>query len=93
MGVALLLLAVSAAAQTSLPDTVGAPRPPSGLVATDVPNDAGRSIELAWKASPDDVPGAHVVAQVRQQRGGAVTVYLRSATDDDGCDAALAVVV
>jgi hypothetical protein len=41
----------------------GAPRPASGLVAADVPNDAGRGIELDWKASPDDVPGSKVVTQ------------------------------
>jgi len=37
------------------------PAPASGLVADDTRNDAGRSIELAWKASPDDQPGRHVV--------------------------------
>src|SRR6185503_7125613 len=33
---------------------VAAPRPPSGLVAHDAPNDAGQAIELEWKGSPDD---------------------------------------
>lgn len=38
-----------------------APAPASGLLAADVPNDAGRGITLTWKASADDVPGAKVV--------------------------------
>jgi hypothetical protein len=33
------------------------PEPPSGLVVTDVPNDAGRSLDLTWKLSPDDAHG------------------------------------
>jgi len=68
MVVTLLLLAASAAAQTAPPDTVAAPSPPSGLVATDVPNDAGRGIDLAWKASPDDIAGATVVTQYHLAR-------------------------
>ena len=68
MVVTLLLLAASAPAQTAPPDTVPAPRPPSGLVATDVPNDAGRGIDLAWKASPDDIPGATIVTQYHLAR-------------------------
>jgi hypothetical protein len=40
-----------------------APRPPSGLEAHDVPNDAGQAIELQWKPSPDDAPTSHVVTQ------------------------------
>jgi uncharacterized protein DUF6754 len=65
----LLLLAAPVLAQTvppaptATPDSVPAPRPPSGLVAVDVPNDAGRAIELEWKASPDDVPGSLLVTQ------------------------------
>ena len=78
MVVTLLLLAASAAAQTAPPDTVAAPSPPSGLVATDVPNDAGRGIDLAWKASPDDIAGATVVTQYHLARsttpGGPWTV-------------------
>jgi hypothetical protein len=46
-----------------IPPPPPAPLPASGLVASDVPNDAGRAIELAWKASPDDVAGAHTVTQ------------------------------
>ena len=33
------------------------PAPASGLVWHDVPNDAGRAVELSWTASPDDAPG------------------------------------
>lgn len=61
-----LVLATSAAAQRAPTDSTaipGGPRPASGLVATDVANDAGRGIQLEWKASPDDVANAHVVAQ------------------------------
>ena len=67
---ALLALVAPAAAQTAgsattpaPPAAVAAPRPPSGLVATDVANDAGRAIDLAWKASPDDTAGAAIVSQ------------------------------
>jgi hypothetical protein len=61
-----LALATTASAQTAPPDSAApkpAPRPASGLVATDVANDAGRGIQLDWKASPDDSAGAHVVTQ------------------------------
>ena len=61
-----LLFGIPAHAQ-SPPAAAGAhpaaPRPPSGLVATDLPNDAGKSIQLAWKASPDDVAGSTTVTQ------------------------------
>jgi uncharacterized protein DUF6754 len=53
----------TAAVPTEPPGVVPAPRPPSGLVAIDVPNDAGRAIDLEWKPSPDDVPGATTVTQ------------------------------
>jgi hypothetical protein len=70
-GLLALLIAVPAAAQNPLapvptPVVPGAPqppRPPSGLVALDVANDAGRGIDLSWKASPDDVPNATIVTQ------------------------------
>ena len=72
VGLALLahLLAAPATAQPA-PDSVAAggasvpppPRPPSGLIATDVANDAGRGIDLSWNASPDDRPGATAVTQ------------------------------
>ncbi|HKQ56509.1 MAG TPA: fibronectin type III domain-containing protein [Candidatus Eisenbacteria bacterium] len=66
-----LLIAVPAAAQNPLapvptpvvPGLPQPPRPPSGLVAGDVLNDAGRGIDLTWKASPDDVPNAGIVTQ------------------------------
>ena len=38
-----------------------APAPPSGLTWADVANDAGRGLDLAWKASPDDTPGRGIV--------------------------------
>ncbi len=63
LGIACLPLA--ARAQGSLEavaDTLAhAPAPASGLTAADIPNDAGRGIQLDWKPSPDDVPGRHVV--------------------------------
>ena len=37
------------------------PGPPAGLTWSDVPNDAGRAIELDWKASPDDTLGTSTV--------------------------------
>ncbi|MBI1795975.1 MAG: hypothetical protein HY076_02220 [Candidatus Eisenbacteria bacterium] len=40
-----------------------APRPPSGLVANDVPNDAGQAIQLEWKLSPDDATTSAIVTQ------------------------------
>lgn len=70
-GLLALLIAVPAAAQNPLapvptpvvPGLPQPPRPPSGLVAGDVLNDAGRGIDLTWKASPDDVPNAGIVTQ------------------------------
>ena len=44
------------------------PRPPSGLVVSDVPNDAGRTLDLVWKLSPDDLPGQHVVTTYYLER-------------------------
>jgi hypothetical protein len=60
-----LVLASRSLAQPAPADSLptGAPRPASGLVATDVANDAGRGIELEWKASPDDVKGGKVLTQ------------------------------
>jgi hypothetical protein len=64
MALVLALAASVAWAQTDAPPPgPRAPRPPSGLVATDVPNDAGRGIDLAWKASPDDAEGSTLVTQ------------------------------
>jgi len=48
------------AARAAAPDTTGAvpgvpaPRPARGLVWKDVPDDAGRAVDLAWEASPDE---------------------------------------
>jgi len=39
------------------PDTLAAPEPPSGLVFADVPNDAGRAIDLTWTLSASDSAG------------------------------------
>ncbi len=67
----LLLLAGAAAAQTPPPAAGEPPAPPraaSGLVASDVPNDAGRGIRLEWKVSPDDVAEGARVAGYRLMR-------------------------
>jgi uncharacterized protein DUF6754 len=59
---------------TTLPaDSTGgilpaAPGPPSGLVVTDVGNDAGRALDLAWKGSADDQPGLGAVSGYRLER-------------------------
>lgn len=45
-----------------------APQPASGLVGADVPNDAGRAVQLDWKASPDDRPGGTVLSQYLIER-------------------------
>ena len=69
----LLLIATRALAQSAQGDPGAAtppPRPPSGLVATDVANDAGRAIDLAWTASPDDLPGSTAVTQYHLARSG-----------------------
>jgi hypothetical protein len=49
----LLALAVPVAAMAAEPP----PAPPSGLTWSDTPNDAGRSVMLEWKLSPDDSAG------------------------------------
>lgn len=80
LGLALACVpAAAAAAPPATPaDTVPAPRPPSGLNFADVPNDAGRAIELTWTPSPDDSPGVHRVSGYVLQRqlglGGPWTV-------------------
>jgi hypothetical protein len=69
--VLVLSLTHPALAQSAREDSSGAarfPRPASGLMATDVANDAGRGIQLDWKASPDDLHGATVVTQYRVSR-------------------------
>lgn len=40
-----------------VPPRLDPPEPATGLVAADVANDAGRSIQLEWKLSPDDSAG------------------------------------
>jgi len=42
------------AAAPAVADSVPAPQPASGLLFSDVPNDAGRAIDLHWALSPDD---------------------------------------
>jgi hypothetical protein len=74
LGLALACLAVprDAGAQTDVvvaADTVLAPpAPASGLVAKDVVNDAGRGIDLEWRASPDDQPGRKDVTMYYVER-------------------------
>ena len=48
--------------------TTAAPAPPSGLVVNDAPNDAGRALELSWKASPDDRAGGALVTGYAVER-------------------------
>jgi hypothetical protein len=38
-----------------------APAPPSGLIVTDVANDAGRALDLSWKPSPSAASGQGIV--------------------------------
>ena len=58
------------AAATALiaPPGHAAPAPPSGLTWADVPNDAGRGLELTWKPSPDDTEGRTVVTRYYLER-------------------------
>jgi hypothetical protein len=44
-------------AAASPPAAIAAPAPAAGLDARDVPNDAGRGIDLDWRLSPDDSTG------------------------------------
>jgi hypothetical protein len=68
-----LLLAAALAAPLALPARAdaAAPRPASGLVATDAPNDAGRGIDLTWVLSPDDSAGGALVTQYQIERAEA----------------------
>jgi hypothetical protein len=45
---------VPAARMEILPGAVALPRPARGLTWRDVPDDAGRAVDLAWELSPDD---------------------------------------
>ena len=67
-GLASAASAGGAEAPAAAPDTVAAPRPPSGLVFADVPDDAGRAIDLEWRLSPDDTLGQHLVTSYRLLR-------------------------
>jgi uncharacterized protein DUF6754 len=55
-------------------ETLRAPAPASGLLVRDVDADAGRSLSLTWKPSPDDRPGSKLVT----------TYYLERAPDPSG---------
>jgi hypothetical protein len=59
-----LLVATACAAGVARAQAVPAPEPASGLEFADIPNDAGRGIDLHWKPSPGDTSG-----------GGTVTGY------------------
>jgi Domain of unknown function (DUF6754) len=60
--------ALAQGSTTAAEPAAEAPAPPSGLVWSDEPNDAGRAIDLEWKASPDDVPGGTRVTGYRIER-------------------------
>jgi hypothetical protein len=51
----------SASASPTITPASPAPRPASGLVWKDFPNDAGRAVTLSWKLSPDDAAGLKLV--------------------------------
>jgi len=57
-GAPLVVVPAPAAAKASspapVPGAITAPRPARGLTWKDVPDDAGRAVDLAWDASPDD---------------------------------------
>ncbi len=61
LAAAFVVLATSSAAQ-------GVPGPPSGVQASDVPNDAGRSVRVTWRVSRDDTPGAAAVSMYYVER-------------------------
>jgi hypothetical protein len=71
-------LVVPAASDSNLEIAPAAPEPPSGLVVRDVPNDAGRALDLAWKPSPSAQPGREIVTLYYLERsenpGGPWTV-------------------
>lgn len=71
VGVVLAVLCVSGAGSAARGQPgAGLPAvaPPSGLVVEDVANDAGRSLALRWKLSPDDLPGDTAVSGYRIER-------------------------
>ena len=64
-----LFAAPALAAGTALP-----PAPASGLTWSDVPNDAGRAVDLTWRASPDESTSA----------AGVLGYYIERATAPGG---------
>lgn len=64
--VSLWCVAAPVQAQDSPP---AAPRPPSGLMFADVPDDAGSALTLDWRMSPDDSIGLGVVTGYILERG------------------------
>jgi len=67
------LAAAPARAQVPAATAPAAPQPPSGLTVADVPNDAGTSLALSWRLSPDDASGRHVVSGYRLERATSTT--------------------
>ncbi|MCE9627509.1 MAG: fibronectin type III domain-containing protein [Candidatus Eisenbacteria bacterium] len=62
----LLCAAPAVQAQAEPP---AAPRPPSGLMFADIPDDAGSAVKLDWRLSPDDSAGVGVVTGYVLERG------------------------
>jgi hypothetical protein len=54
--------------QAPPPGAPAAPRPARGLVWKDVPDDAGRAVDLDWQASPDYWPGGDLLTGYRIMR-------------------------
>jgi hypothetical protein len=69
------MLALGAALALAAPASAAppAPRPATRLDWKDVPNDAGRAIDLTWVLSPDDRPGLGLVTQYLVERSTSVT--------------------
>ena len=66
--VAWLAITSSASAQET-EQIARAPLAPSGLTFSDIPNDAGRAISLAWTLSPDDTAANGLVSSYQIERG------------------------
>lgn len=69
---AALVLGAATLGAPGAPAASPAPRPATRLETRDVPNDAGRAIELAWTASPDDRPGLGIVTGYSIERSETV---------------------
>ncbi|MFN0198794.1 MAG: DUF6754 domain-containing protein [Planctomycetaceae bacterium] len=78
-------------------DVPKSPAPPSQVMATDAPNDIGKSLVVSWKLSPDDVDGAiprRVIRYEIQRRTSpneefkpiGEQTYLKSKFADSQCD-------